>query len=139
MRSIFGKYKAIKSDKPVKVAESVVLAQGIGLCTALAHQGKLDYFRVSTVGIPRGNFKNGTGRFSKNKSMEGFSDLLILLPMLVLFAEAKSERGVLSEAQTRFKERVEKMGHKYHVFRSCSQLETILQTYGVETRTWVRT
>lgn len=119
--------------------EAVVLKHSRGLLDALKIQKKLDYFRIHSVAIPRGDFTKGFGRFSKNKEMEGMSDLVIYLPAgTTLWVELKSENGRVSPAQDRFKNELQAMGHHYFIARSSGALETILQTFGVETRTWVR-
>lgn len=119
--------------------EGVVLNHCKALLSALKIQGKLNYRRIHSVAIPRGDFTRGQGRFSKNKDMEGISDVVIFLPAATtLWVELKSDTGRLSPAQERFKNEIEVLGHHYRIARSVSQLETILQTFGVETRTWVR-
>jgi len=71
--------------------------------------------------------------------MEGMSDLVIYLPIgVTLWVELKSAKGKLSEAQEFFQNELAAFGHHYFVARSVNQLETILQTFGVETRSWVR-
>ena len=119
--------------------EGVVLAQCKALLNALRAQGKLTYRRIHSVAIPRGDFSKGFGRFSKNKDMEGISDLVIFLPAgTTLWVELKSSIGKLSEPQKRFQDELMGKGHHYFVARCSTQLESILNTFGVETRTWIR-
>jgi hypothetical protein len=123
----------------VRQLESVVLAQCKALLNALRAQGKLTYRRIHSVAIPRGDFSKGFGRFSKNKDMEGISDLVIFLPAgTTLWVELKSSVGKLSEPQKRFQDELMCRGHHYFIARSVQSLETALQTFGVETRSWVK-
>jgi len=118
--------------------ESVVLTQCKALLTKLYHQGKLTWRRATTTGIPRG-YRNGKMVFSPNKDGEGLPDLIIGLPAgTTLWLETKSETGRLSPAQERFKNEFEAFGHHYRIARSVGQLESILQAFGVETRTWIK-
>lgn len=122
--------------------ESVVLAQCKALLNALKIQGKLTYRRIHSVAIPRGDFTKGFGRFSKNKDMEGISDLVIFLPAgTTLWVELKrsdEKKGKQDDAQIRFQKEIEAHGHHYRIARNVGQLETILQAFGVETRTWIK-
>ena len=96
----------------------------------LTARGKLDYFRMHSIGIP-----NGRGGFRQNVDMLGFSDLLIMIESEpVLFVELKSKIGILSRSQLIFKACIERIGYQYHIVRSTNDLIKILYENGV--RSW---
>lgn len=83
--------------------------------------GLLDYHRISTTGIPKGN-----GRFRPNPAA-GFPDLLIwIYDGPDLYVELKSKNGVFSKSQIEFKQRAEKAGRFYLSARSSTDLSIIL-------------
>ena len=83
--------------------------------------------RIEHFAVPNGVFFNAE---SKNKSAaymsrlkkEGFragvSDLVILLPKRVVFAEVKTEKGKQNENQKEYQRTVEKLGFEYLLWRS---------------------
>ena len=58
--------------------------------------------------------------------MAGVADLIILKPNgITLFVEVKVEKGVQSEVQSIFENKVKKLGFKYHLVRSIEQFKQI--------------
>lgn len=68
----------------------------------------------------------------KNKSivglMPGVSDLIVVMPGVVLFVELKAEKGKQSDAQKVFQGRIERIGHFYAIVRSLSDFITLVDT-----------
>lgn len=108
-------------------SEAQVLAAVKHFLALCKINGTLDYWRISSTGIP-----DGTGRMFRNKEQEGFSDLLILpRNQMPLFIEVKSTKGKQSDPQRKFQARVEQQGHKYYIVHSVDDLMSILKSYAV--------
>lgn len=94
----------------------------------LEAQRKLCFVRLNVSAVP---IAGGT-RFRRNPDMLGCPDLLVWVmggPQLCI--ETKSEDGRLTPSQERFKERLERVGHKYYVVRSLDELTAVLRENGV--------
>ena len=61
--------------------------------------------------------------------LAGASDLVVVLPDIVLFLECKDSKGKQSDKQIKFEDDVLKLGHPYHVFRSLEEFQRIIFTY----------
>jgi hypothetical protein len=61
--------------------------------------------------------------------LPGASDLTIALPGRVVFMEVKTPTGRLSEAQVKFQEKVEALGHQYAVARSLQEAIDVLSLH----------
>lgn len=61
--------------------------------------------------------------------LPGASDLVVVLPGIVLFMECKDEKGRQSKAQIDFELSVNRLRHNYHVFRSLEQFQEIINRY----------
>jgi hypothetical protein len=70
-------------------------------------------------------------RMARMKAMglrSGVSDLVLVLPGRVVFLEVKEAGGVQSEAQKRFQEKVEALGHQYFLVKSLEDLQKVVDT-----------
>lgn len=56
----------------------------------------------------------------------GTSDLVLVLPKMVIFVEVKNETGTQSHLQEVFQKRVEELGHWYFLVRSVEDLKKAL-------------
>lgn len=110
-----------KLTKPIKAKEKDVLSACKALLDVYKRLGAIDYFRISTTGIPKPG-----GGFRPNEAA-GFPDILIWInggPDL--YVEVKSRSGQLSPIQKVFKSRAEAMGRIYVVIRTASELSDLL-------------
>jgi len=55
--------------------------------------------------------------------LRGASDLIVILPNKLLFIEVKTEKGVQSEVQKDFKNRVNNLGFDYYLVRSLEEFK----------------
>ena len=58
--------------------------------------------------------------------LRGASDLIVILPNRLLFIEVKTEKGLQSEVQKDFKNRVNILGFDYHLVRSLDEFKNII-------------
>ena len=106
----------------LKPKEKHVLSSCVALLEVYKRLGALDFFRVSTTGIP-----TKEGGFRKN-SAAGFPDILVWIQDgPELYVEVKSRTGQLSPLQKEFKRRAEAMGRIYVVIRSSGELSKLLE------------
>jgi hypothetical protein len=61
--------------------------------------------------------------------ISGVSDLIWIMPDVILFIEVKTEIGRQSENQIRFQSTIENMGYKYLLVRSLEQFKTKISCY----------
>lgn len=105
----------------IKPKEKDVLSACKSLLDVYKKLGALDFFRISTTGIPKAN-----GGFRPNEAA-GFPDILIWINNgPELYVEIKSRLGQLSPNQKEFKARAEAMGRIYVVVRSASELSLLI-------------
>lgn len=113
------------------IKEAHVLREFRYVLDLLQTRGSLFYMRCNVSPIIRGSGENKT--FHPNPDMEGAPDLMIWIkggPMVCL--EVKRPRGYrLSEAQKRFKQRIESVGHVWCVLTSFGELRELLGRYNV--------
>ena len=57
--------------------------------------------------------------------LRGVSDLIVVLPNKILFVEIKTEKGVQSEYQKDFQNRVELLGFEYHIIKNLETFKKI--------------
>jgi hypothetical protein len=77
------------------------------------------------------------GRRDKREAMKlratgvrsGVSDLIVVMPEILLFLEAKKPGGVQSPKQKKFELVVSKLGFNYHLFYSLKQFKEIVHRY----------
>ncbi len=58
--------------------------------------------------------------------LKGASDLIVVLPNKILFVELKTEKGIQSENQKDFQNRIELLGFEYYLIRSLDQFKQII-------------
>jgi hypothetical protein len=58
--------------------------------------------------------------------LKGASDLIVVLPNKILFIEIKTEKGVQSENQKDFQNRIEILGFQYYLVRSLEQFQNLI-------------
>jgi hypothetical protein len=68
------------------------------------------------------------GRMIALGLLPGVSDLIVVLPSRCIFLELKTPTGRLSEAQVRFREKIEALGHQYAVARTLDDALAIVYT-----------
>ena len=108
--------------------ESELLKSATDYLQILENQGKLIFQRNNSfAGMVL--HKNKTTGYIKN-SKRGASDLIVFLPKgKYLCAEAKSIKGIQSEDQKLFEEKITKLGGNYAIFRNFEELKTIIDIY----------
>ena len=75
--------------------------------------------------------KGGYGRMQRAVQaglLSGVADLTAVLPGRIIYMEVKTAKGVQSDAQKYFQERVTALGHQYHIVRS---VEDAMQVLGL--------
>ena len=58
--------------------------------------------------------------------LSGVSDLIVVLPLEVLFIEVKNEIGKQSDKQIKFQSQVENLGYKYYLVRTLKEFKEIV-------------
>lgn len=78
--------------------------------------------------VPNGGSRNvvEAKKMKATGLLPGVSDLIIIQPDKVLFIELKIEKGVQSESQKDFEERIKKLGYEYHIIRSLNDFKNLL-------------
>jgi len=78
--------------------------------------------------VPNGGSRNviEAKKMKATGLLPGVSDLIILQPNKTLFIELKIEKGVQSEVQKEFEQRVKLLGFEYHLIRSLNEFQNIL-------------
>ncbi len=61
--------------------------------------------------------------------MAGVSDLIVVLPDVVLFIEVKDDRGTQKPKQKDFEEIVKNLGYNYHIVRSLEDFQKIIYSF----------
>lgn len=61
--------------------------------------------------------------------VDGPSDLILIIECDVLFLEVKTPSGIQLEGQKDFMEKVRKRGHKYIIFRTLEEFQSIIKKY----------
>ena len=69
------------------------------------------------------------GRMIALGLLPGVSDLIVVLQARCVFLELKTPTGRLSEAQVKFQEKVEALGHQYAVARSLQEAIDVLSLH----------
>ena len=78
--------------------------------------------------VPNGGTRNmlEAKKLKQTGAMAGVSDLIVLLPSKCLFIELKAEKGIQSEVQKIFKERVNNLSFDYFIIRSLEDFKTLI-------------
>ncbi len=84
---------------------------------------------------PNGGYRDAVtaGKMKAAGALAGVPDWIILHQGKTFFLELKSKRGVLSEAQKTFRDKVTAQGFQYHVARSLLEVELALVAFGIRT------
>ena len=78
--------------------------------------------------VPNGGTRNmlEAKKLKQTGAMAGVSDLIVLLPSKCLFIELKAEKGIQSEVQKVFEERVNNLSFDYFIIRSLEDFKTLI-------------
>ena len=78
--------------------------------------------------VPNGGTRNmlEAKKLKQTGAMAGVSDLIVLLPSKCLFVELKIEKGIQSEVQKVFEERVNNLSFDYFIIRSLEDFKTLI-------------
>jgi hypothetical protein len=88
---------------------------------------KIDNPRCMIFSVPNDSINAiETKRKINTGLLKGASDLIVVLPNNVLFFEVKTEKGIQSQNQKDFQDRIEKLGFKYYLVRSLKQFQEII-------------
>lgn len=113
----------------MKVLEAQVLKPILQVLAIYEARGKLFYKRLNTGPVVRGNFRKGTGRFTRNPAT-GISDIVIWIkggPFVC--AEIKRPKGRPSPDQLDFRFNVERVGHVYVIWDSVDKALKFLEPH----------
>ena len=64
--------------------------------------------------------------------LPGVADLIVLIPNVVLFIEVKTEKGIQSEKQKAFENKVKALGFRYEIVRSLKDFQEIVLNYKIK-------
>jgi len=80
--------------------------------------------------VPNGGSRNPIEamKLKKTGTLSGVSDLIIMAPNRIIFLELKTEKGIQSEVQKNFQNKVEVLGFEYLLIRNLKQYEDLMQT-----------
>lgn len=87
--------------------------------------------RCSIFSVPNGGTRNKLEAIKlKSTGMKaGVSDLIVVMPEIVLFVEVKTETGKQSDKQKEFEIIISKLGFKYYLVRSLDEFKIIINSY----------
>jgi hypothetical protein len=89
--------------------------------------GVLCFVRINVSPTLRG------GTFSPNREMAGMPDFMVWLrggPTICL--EAKAPKGAQRPSQKAFEQKLQRVGHRYHLVRGTGEFLYLLASYGVK-------
>ena len=80
--------------------------------------------------IPNGGTRNKIEamKLKKTGTLAGVSDLIIMVSNRIIFLELKTEKGIQSEVQKNFQNKVEALGFEYLLIRNLKEYEDLMQT-----------
>lgn len=64
--------------------------------------------------------------------LPGVADLIVLIPNVVLFIEVKTDKGIQSEKQKAFENKVKALGFRYEIVRSLKDFQEIVLNYKIK-------
>ena len=78
--------------------------------------------------VPNGGTRNllEAKKLKQTGAMAGVSDLIVLLPSKCLFIELKAEKGIQSDVQKAFEERVNNLSFDYFIIRSLEEFKKLI-------------
>lgn len=80
--------------------------------------------------IPNGGSRNQLEamKLKKTGTLAGVSDLIIMIPNKIIFLELKTEKGIQSDSQKLFQNKVNALGFEYCLIRNLKDYEELMQT-----------
>lgn len=114
--------KIMKETTEAKIQQDIVLWYNNNYC--LNHHNP----RGLIFSVPNDSINAiETKRKVNTGLLKGVSDLIVITPNgKILFIEIKTEKGIQSESQKDFEQRIKALGYEYHVIRSLHQFKEIL-------------
>lgn len=106
----------IKREKPEYVLQSK--------CVAWFHLTYPDYIIFS---VPNEATHKNSTYYKKSGTLNGVSDLVVILNNKVLFIEMKSEIGKQRIEQKAFQNKIENLNQKYYICRSLESFKEIIK------------
>lgn len=108
-----------------KIQQDIVIWFNNNYC--LKHQNP----RCLIFSVPNGGTRNKLEAIKlKSTGMKaGVSDLIVVMPDIVLFVEVKTETGKQSDVQKDFERVVSGLGFKYYLVRSLDEFKIIIKSY----------
>ena len=78
--------------------------------------------------VPNGGSRNllEAKKLKQTGAMAGVSDLIVLLPSKCIFIELKAEKGIQSDVQKAFEERVNNLSFDYFIIRSLEEFKKLI-------------
>jgi hypothetical protein len=78
--------------------------------------------------VPNGGSRNGfeAKKLKTTGLMPGVSDLIVILTDHVIFIELKTEKGIQSEAQKVFENKITSLGYEYHLIRDIETFKKLI-------------
>ena len=64
--------------------------------------------------------------------LPGVADLIVLIPNVIIFIEVKTEKGIQSEKQKAFENKVKALGFRYEIVRSLKDFQEIVLNYKIK-------
>ena len=84
--------------------------------------------RCVIFAVPNGGSRSVVEAMNLKKTgvLSGVADLIVLMPLKMLFIEVKTDTGKQSPNQIDFKQRVEALGFQYFIVRSLAEFQKIV-------------
>ena len=84
--------------------------------------------RCVIFAVPNGGSRNVVEAMNLKKTgvLSGGADLIVLMPLKMIFIEVKSDTGKQSPNQIDFEQRVEALGFQYFIVRSLAEFQKIV-------------
>lgn len=79
--------------------------------------------------VPNGGSRNPieAKKLKATGATAGVSDLIVMLPGKILFIELKTEKGIQSDAQKEFEQRITALGYEYKIIRTIEEFKKIIE------------
>lgn len=79
--------------------------------------------------VPNEATYHSTAKFKALGMLSGASDLVMILPNVVLFLECKSAQGKLRKEQKEFRDKCKALNHNYFVIKDLQDVKAILREH----------
>ena len=111
------------------MTEAQIQTALVGYCRAVLPHGMV-------FAVPNGSRRTAGGRASNGVAglTKGVSDLVVLAPGKIIFAEVKNAKGVVSPEQREFGQSVQTLGHHFAIWRGIEDARNTFAALGVKTR-----